>query len=103
MKKNILLAAAALLLSLNVFAAPVIPGRKVVYTQPDGSTITLFAHGDEYFHYVTDDAGNIMKKGTDGFYHTVEKTAATWTTSLQRATTRRSQAMATVKAKAASA
>ena len=101
--KKIILLAATLLLSLNTFAAPVIPGRKVVYTQPDGSTITLFAHGDEYFHYVTDDAGNIMKKGTDGFYHTVEKTAATWTTSLQRATTRRSQAMATVKAKAASA
>ena len=66
MKKNILLAAAALLLSISTFAGPAYPGR-IVRTQPDGSTIGIFLHGDEWYHWMTDDQGNIVVEDSDGY------------------------------------
>lgn len=67
MKKHILLAAAALLLSLTALAAPAKPGR-IVYTQPDGSTIGIYLHGDEWFNWTTDDKGNYLEIDENGFY-----------------------------------
>lgn len=43
-----------------------------VLTQPDGSTVTLVRHGDEFFSYTTDLSGNVMEKGPDGFYRKVD-------------------------------
>lgn len=49
------------------FAAPAYPKpRKVV--QPDGTVITIIAHGDEHFHYLTTPDGTVVEKGSDGFY-----------------------------------
>ncbi len=36
--------------------------------QPDGSTITLYGHGDEFFHYFTDSLGNVLELNAKGVY-----------------------------------
>lgn len=47
-----------------------IPARKtgIVITQPDGSEITVYQHGDEHFHWQTNGKGEWLKLDTDGFY-----------------------------------
>lgn len=65
---------------LTVLCALVLPDRGLwadsadkhpfILNQPDGSTVTLVRHGDEFFSYTTDPSGNIMEKGADGFYRT---------------------------------
>ena len=66
MKKNILLAAIALLFSVVAVAGPAYPGR-IVYTQPDGTTIGIYLHGDEFYHWMTDDNGNTVVDDGNGF------------------------------------
>ena len=39
----------------------------IVVTQPDGSTITIQLHGDEFFHWTTSE-GRTVKMSEDGFY-----------------------------------
>ena len=41
---------------------------KFLYRQPDGSTILLQRHGDEFAHWTTDSRGQVMAKDLDGFY-----------------------------------
>ena len=67
MKKNIILAFVLLFSTLSLLAGPAYPGR-IVYTQPDGSTINIYLHGDEFGHYATDDAGNILEQDADGYW-----------------------------------
>ena len=52
------------------WAVPARPGR-LRYIQPDGSTVLLQFHGDEYAHWVTDAEGRTVEKGEDGFYRMV--------------------------------
>lgn len=42
--------------------------EKFPYTQPDGTVIWLLRHGDEHFHWSTDQNGTPMVLGEDGFY-----------------------------------
>lgn len=68
MKKNILISAfAVILLCLTqiLSAVPAKPG-KITITQPDGSTITIIVHGDEWFHYVTDEQGVVLEETESG-------------------------------------
>ena len=67
MKKNIILAFVLLFSTLSLLAGPAYPGR-IVYTQPDGSTINIYLHGDEFGHYATDDAGNFLEQDADGYW-----------------------------------
>ena len=46
---------------------PAVPG-KTVFTQPDGSHVTLELRGDEYYHYLVNEQGEMMEKDADGFY-----------------------------------
>ncbi len=41
-------------------------------TQPDGTTITIQMHGDEFFHYTTTENGEYVTLGEDGYYHYTE-------------------------------
>ena len=50
--KKIILALAAALISIAAFAIPAKKGV-FIYTQPDGSTIKLERHGDEFFSWTT--------------------------------------------------
>lgn len=49
-----------------LFAGPADPSPHV-YTQPDGSVVRYYMHGDEYLHWMTDDHGNVIEIGADGF------------------------------------
>ncbi len=70
MKKYILLLN-ALFVTLALWAVPARPGGRQV-TQPDGSTITIYQHGDEFFHYTTLEDGTWVAKDADGFYRKTE-------------------------------
>lgn len=100
MKKHILLAASALLASIAALAGPAYPGR-IVRTQPDGSTIGIYLHGDEWHHWMTDDEGNVVKEDEDGFIRVVTQTPAQRTTLQQKGDERRAKAMAAFKEAAA--
>ena len=68
MRKNILLALAALFCGFQVMTAiPAYPG-KIEYVQPDGTKIVLRQHGDEFAHWTTDAAGRLVTLAEDGFY-----------------------------------
>lgn len=51
-----------------------IPARRgaIVRTQPDGSEIVVYQHGDEYFHWMTNEQGEWLHMDEDGFYHVTE-------------------------------
>ena len=51
-----------------------VPARKtgVTVTQPDGSQIIVYQHGDEHFHWETNEEGEWLKLGEDGFYRVTE-------------------------------
>jgi M6 family metalloprotease-like protein len=68
---------------LIVFSALVcsvwaVPARKggIVKTQPDGSQITVYQHGDEHFHWITNEKGDWLKMDNDGFYRVTEALSA---------------------------
>ena len=66
--KRILATLALLLGALHILSAvPAYPG-KIQVTQPDGSVITIRIHGDEWYHYATDDLGRVVARGADGFF-----------------------------------
>ena len=50
--------------------------RPFTYTQPDGSTVTLVLHGDEFFNWTTDADGRVMERTADGFYRYTGATPA---------------------------
>ena len=64
----------AVLLSLQFAGAVPANPRPYKYTQPDGSVIVLRNHGDEFFHWTTNEAGQTVEKGSDGFYRPVSET-----------------------------
>lgn len=74
-----------------LMAIPARPG-KIVYTQPDGSRIEIYRHGDEWGHWTTDAAGRVLQKDKDGFFRVMEgvdaETAAR-AASIRRAAIRR--------------
>ena len=51
-----------------------IPARRggIVKTQPDGSEIVVYQHGDEHFHWMTNEQGEWLRMDEDGFYHVTE-------------------------------
>ena len=66
MKKIFTILSIALISAQAVFAIPAKPG-KVAYTQPDGTVVMIENHGDEYGHWMTNEAGEAVKLGKDGF------------------------------------
>ncbi len=65
MKAKHLLPLAALALPLLVSARPAYPGL-ITYVGSDGETIQYRIHGDEYFSYITDTEGMLMKFDANG-------------------------------------
>ena len=64
---------------LSVFSALVcsawaVPARRgeIVKTQPDGTQIVVYQHGDEHFHWMTNEKGEWLKMDVDGFYRVTE-------------------------------
>ncbi|MDD6103491.1 MAG: M6 family metalloprotease domain-containing protein [Bacteroidales bacterium] len=71
MKRIISTVSAGLLLligiSFTAFAVPAKP-TPVQVMQPDGTTITIQMHGDEFLNWTTS-GGRLVTKGADGFYY----------------------------------
>ena len=68
---------------LSVFSALVcsawaVPARRgeIVKTQPDGTQIVVYQHGDEHFHWMTNEKGEWLKMDVDGFYRVTEALSA---------------------------
>ena len=75
MKKYIILSISLLLVSLSLMAGPAYPGR-IVVTQPDGTKIGIWMHGDEFCSWVTDDTGRILQQDADGFWRVSDMTSS---------------------------
>lgn len=69
--RKIILVLTLLVCSLGLLAKPAKPGF-FRYTQPDGSTILIQRHGDEWAHWTTNQAGEVVRMDEDGFYRVVE-------------------------------
>ena len=54
------------------WAIPAHKGKKIV-TQPDGTTVTLQLHGDEYMNFTTTDDGYTVVKCADNFFRFARK------------------------------
>ena len=67
MKKILVLLFLMGMLSLPMHAIPADPTPMPV-TQPDGTTLTIKLHGDEFFHYTTTLDGYTVLKNAAGYY-----------------------------------
>ena len=58
----------------TVVAAWAVPARKtgIVVTQPDGSEVIVYQHGDEHFHWQTNEKGEWIELDENGFYRVTE-------------------------------
>ena len=74
MKKIIVTILAALCCSVCLLAVPARRGF-IRATQPDGSSIMIQKHGDEFCHWVTDASGQIVEKDAEGYYRPVSVSA----------------------------
>ena len=72
--KKIIIILAVLLACTSAFAVPAWRGL-IRYTQPDGSTIMLRKHGDEFFHWTTNASGQVVEQDADGFWKPVSSAA----------------------------
>ena len=67
MKKNLIMLLMTGLLALSMHAIPADPTPMPV-TQPDGTTVTIKLHGDEFFHVTTTLDGYTVLKNAAGYY-----------------------------------
>ena len=65
--KKFLLALILVLSSLSTIHAAKAWPYPITVTQSDGTTITVYLHGDENFHWYTDVQGNILKRDGNDF------------------------------------
>ena len=65
--KKIGLIAILSVLVCSIWAIPARKGR-VVKVQPDGSQVVVYQHGDAYFRWMTNDDGEWLERGEDGYY-----------------------------------
>ena len=69
--KKLTLSLILLLLTLSTFAVPAYRGWQTK-SQPDGTTIQVRLIGDEFHHYWQDQAGNVVKCDSLGYWRVVE-------------------------------
>ena len=72
MKRIVLLIVTALCVGFTANAVPAYRGL-IKHTQPDGSTIMIRLHGDEFCHWVTDVSGQPLEQDADGYYRPVSE------------------------------
>ncbi len=59
----------------SAFAARAVPAYPfpVTVTQPDGSTVTILLHGDENFHWITNESGDCLEPDGQGYLQKVSR------------------------------
>lgn len=67
MRRKIYCLLACCVVALCVFAKPARRGAMKL-TQPDGTQITAYLHGDAFFHYYTTADGQMLERDAAGFY-----------------------------------
>jgi len=65
--RRLVLVISALFAALEMLALPARPGA-VKYVQPDGTTLEIVLHGDEWGHWTTDREGRLLDLDANGFY-----------------------------------
>lgn len=65
MKKMVLVM--TLFVCLCTWAVPARKGKHIII-QPDGTEMEVYAHGDEYYHWLTDADGNFVEQQEDGTF-----------------------------------
>lgn len=65
--RRLILCLAAMLSAAVAYAGPARPGVHL-YTQPDGSRISITIHGDEFCHWATDASSSVLELDARGFY-----------------------------------
>lgn len=70
-----------------------VPARKggFVVSQPDGSELTVYQHGDEYFHWTTNEKGEWLCMDDDGYYRVTEALSDEAIQSMRFASPRRAE------------
>ena len=70
-----------------------VPARKggLFVTQPDGSSLTVYQHGDEYFHWMTNEQGEWLRLDEDGYYRVTEALSAEQIAAKRQAAPRRAE------------
>lgn len=98
MKKIFVSSILLMLCTISLIAGPAYPGR-IVYTQPDGSTIGLYLHGDEFCHWMTNDNGTVVVDDGNGFVVPAGSAAlSSLLTKKEEARVQRAQMMEAMKA-----
>ena len=69
--KKIVIMMLLLACSLTVWGRPAFPGVRTV-RQPDGTSLQVLVHGDEWGHWMTDTQGRVVARAEDGFYRVLE-------------------------------
>ena len=61
-------------LSVMVCSVWAVPARRggMVITQPDGTEVTVYQHGDELFHWMTNEKGEWLKLDENGYYRVTQ-------------------------------
>ncbi len=70
--KKIVFAILALFASVAMAKAVPATPNPIQHRQPDGSVVTIYMHGDEFYHYLTCN-GQVVVIGKDGFIHPASK------------------------------
>ena len=70
--KKIVFAILALFASVAMAKAVPATPNPIQHRQPDGSVVTIYVHGDEFYHYLTYN-GQVVVIGKDGFIHPASK------------------------------
>ena len=85
------------LLSAIVGSVWAVPARRggLVVTQPDGSELTVYQHGDEHFHWLTNTQGEWLSMDTDGYYRVTEALTNEQIEAKRQAAPRRAEYQAT--------
>ena len=81
--KQIIISLALLLSATSIFAVPAYRGWQTK-TQPDGTTIEVRLNGDEYYHFYTNRAGNIVRENADGYWQVAEEQSTPQTIAARR-------------------
>ena len=72
MKKELLFLLTAICATCSLFAVPASP-EPFVYTQPDGSNLTLYLKGDEFYHWVETENKDIVIRNNGSYeYATID-------------------------------
>ena len=83
MKSKLIISVFALLSAASLFAVPAYRGWQTK-TQPDGTTIEVQLNGDEFYHFYTNRAGQVVTCDEQGYWTIVEQQPSSATISARR-------------------